>query len=258
MIRLYKPARSKERGRGLFSYLTESVINMTNFIKINGDTEIKYYHDLYDIPGYGRNNIFDVCMTQDEFDYQTQKNLYTDIELTENFFNLDCYNPATYNNEVRSLSEYVVNKFFVPNDELKSLFLNRHSEIDFNTTIGVHRRATDIKQHHKIVDLETIYQTIESEEFEHVFLMCDNLKDNTSFKRRYGNKIITYDDFTSNKSNLPFFKQKNDIDTIEKHIMELLFGVFTLSETKLFVCSKSNLSSFTILINQNLNYKLLL
>ena len=87
--------------------------------------------------------------------------------------------------------------------------------------------------------------------------MCDNSVDLNKFKTRYGNKIITYDEFTSNDQNLPFFKIKNNQTQIEKHILELLFGVFTLSKTKKLICTKSNLSTFTILINSNLNYKLL-
>lgn len=257
MIRLVKPARSKERGRGLFSYLTESVINVINFLHINGNQEIKYYHNLFDIPGYVKENLFDVSFNQDTKDYEDNKHLYQNIELTNNNLKLDCYEPIRFTNEIRIISEKIINNFFIPNDNLNNLFNSRHSEINFEKTIGVHRRATDIGEHHQLIDLKTLFYNIEQEEFENIFLMCDNSIDMENFKNRYGNKIITFDEFTSSNHKLPFFRTINESSQIESHILELVFGVFTLGKTKKFICTKSNLSSFTILTNSNLNYKLL-
>jgi hypothetical protein len=257
MYRLYKPARSKGINRGLFSYLTESVLNMVNFIILNGDGDIKYYHDLFDIPGYGNKNIFDISLIQDEKDFKINNNLYSNIESFQNILNLDCYDVEKYNQDIRSISEKIIEKFFIPNETLSTLLNKRHKQINFISTIGVHRRATDINQHHNIVNIETIFNQIESYEFDNVFLMCDNIYDTNKFKLRYGNRLITYDEFTSKDMNLPFFKINNSIEDINNHIMELLFGVFTLSKTKNFICSKSNISSFCVLSNSKLNYTLL-
>jgi hypothetical protein len=224
---------------------------MINYVKINGKKDIKYYHDLVDIPGYGNNNLFEISFMQGNFDFINQKHLYENIELTQNILNLDCYNPFSYDFEVRQFSKYVIDNFFIPNDEFKLLLAKRHLEINFDNTIGVHRRATDIYQHHKVVDLQKIFNTIESQNFKNIFLMCDNSDDTLKFKKRYGNMIITYDDFTSINGALPFFKENKN------HINELIFGVFTLSKTKTFICSKSNLSTFSILINPNLTFKLI-
>lgn len=257
MFRLYKPARSKEAHRGLFSYLTESVLNMINFIKLNGDVDIKYYHDLFNIPGYGNENLYDICLSQDENDYKINNNLYVNVESFENILNLDCYDIERYSEDVKLISEKVINKFFIPNTSLNNLINERHRQINFNTTIGVHRRSTDIRLHHKVIDIRDIFNQIESNEFESVFLMCDNIYDTNKFKGRYGNKLITYDEFTSEDKNLPFFKINNSVEDIHNHVKELLFGVFTLSKTKNFICTKSNISSFCILSNSKLNYKLL-
>jgi hypothetical protein len=257
MYRLYKPARSKEINRGLFSYLTESVLNMVNFINLNGDVDIKYYHDLFNIPGYGNKNIFDISLIQDENDFKINNHLYSNIESFQNILNLDCYDAEKYNQDIRLISEKIIKKFFIPNETLSELLNKRHNQINFNSTIGVHRRSTDISFHHNIVNMEKIFDEIESNEFENVFLMCDNIYDTNKFKLRYGNRLITYDEFTSKDMNLPFFKINNSIEDINNHIMELLFGVFTLSKTKNFICTKSNISSFCVLSNSKLNYKLL-
>lgn len=258
MIRLYKPARSKQVNRGLFSYLTESVLNMSNFVYKNGDDNIKYYHDLFDIPGYVHNNLFDVCFVQDEIDYKKNINLYQNIEETENLLKLDPYQMWDFNLESRLLSEKIINKFFVPNLDLKNLLINRQNQINFENTIGVHRRSTDITMHHNIVDLNKLFDSIDLNDFDSIFLMCDNLNDHISFKKRYGNKIITYDEFTSEQNNLPFFKINKDLEKIKKHIQEMVFGVLTLSKTKNLICSRSNLSAFSILANSKLNYKILM
>ena len=257
MHRLYKPARSKEVNRGLFSYLTESVLNMVNFITLNGDVDIKYYHDLFDIPGYGNENMFDISLIQDKNDFKINNHLYTNIELFPSDLNLDCYNVESLNQDIRLISEKIIKDFFIPNETLNDLLNKRHSQINFNTTVGVHRRSTDISSHHKIVNIENIFNEVESNEFDNVFLMCDNIYDTNKFKLRYGNRLITYDMFTSKNIILPFFKMNNSIEDIHNHIVELLFGVFTLSKTKKFICTKSNISSFCILANSKLNYKLL-
>jgi hypothetical protein len=257
MYRLYKPARSKEAYRGLFSYFTESVLNMVNFIKLNGDVDIKYYHDLFNIPGYGNQNLYDIYLTQDENDYKLNNHLYQNIELFENILNIDCYDVERYNQDLRLISEKVISKFFIPNINLIELINKRHYEINFNTTIGVHRRSTDIGTHHNIIKIQDIFDEIECNDFDNIFLMCDNIYDTNKFKQRYGNKLITYDEFTSKDMNLPFFKINNSIEDIHNHIKELLFGVFTLSKTKNFICTKSNISSFCVLSNSKLNYKLL-
>ena len=257
MYRLYKPARSKELNRGLFSYLTESVLNMVNFINLNGDVDIIYFHDLFDIPGYGNENLYEISLVQDENDYKIHNNLYVNIESFKSVLNIGGYDIEKYSRDIRAVSEKVINKFFIPNTSLNELITKRHNEINFDTTIGVHRRSTDIGGHHNIIDIHNIFNEIESNEFDSVFLMCDNIYDLKKFKDRYGKKLITYDVFTSKDINLPFFKINNSIEDIHDHVKELLFGVFTLSKTKNFICTKSNISSFCILSNSKLNYKLL-
>tara|TARA_R110001592_G_scaffold209561_1_gene460747 strand:- start:514 stop:1290 length:777 start_codon:yes stop_codon:yes gene_type:complete len=256
MHRLYKPARGKQANRGLFSYLTESVLNLVNFTSLNKEfTDIKLYHDLVNIPGYGKENLFNIGLIQDNNDFKLNKNIYSNLE-DVSALTFDCYNPESYDNDLRLISERLIKSFFIPNKELRDLIDKRHEEINFDTTIGVHRRATDISMHHNIININDIFSEIESTEFTNIFLMSDNLSDSNKFKKRYGNKLITYDEFTSHNSNLPFFKLKNSNEDMRNHVKELLFGVFTLRKTKKMICTKSNISSFCILSNHKLNYKL--
>lgn len=77
------------------------------------------------------------------------------------------------------------------------------------------------------------------------------------FKSRYGEKILTFDTLTSQNEKLPFFKYNSDNSKVEKHIIELVFGAFALGKTKKLICTKSNISTFSIFSNAKLEYKLL-
>jgi hypothetical protein len=46
-----------------------------------------------------------------------------------------------------------------------------------------------------------------------------------------------------------------DEESTKNHIKEIVFGAYTLGMTKKLYCTKSNLSTFSILSNSNLNYK---
>lgn len=258
MVKLFKPARSKNLDRGLFSYLTESVINLTNFVYKNKEWDIKYYHDLFDIPGYVNGNIFNVCFIQDDNDFIENLNEYENIEDTEILLDFDLNSINKEHDEFRVLSEKIINKFFLFNSEFTKIINERENQINFDNTIGVHRRSTDMTMHQNIVDLKYIFNSIEQNEFENIFLMCDNIHDLKKIKKRYGNKIITYDEFTSENIDLPFFKVNKDLEKSKSHIQEMVFGSLTLSKTKNLICTKSNVSAFSIFSNSKLNYKLLL
>lgn len=258
MIKFYKPARgSKTHQRGFFSYITESVVHIHNVLLQNQFDELKIYHDLCEIFGYGSNNIYDICFIQDKEDYLSNKDEYSNIEDFNYISKLNAYNSETFTKEDLILCESIIKKYFILNDEMKKMMHSRHSEIEFDKTIGFHRRTTDMESVHHIkpIDLNHIFHILEKEEFENVFLMSDNLSDILEFKKRYGNRLITYDEFTTSPSNeTPFFKLKNNEELINQHIKELVFGAYTLGMTKKLFCTKSNLSTFSIFSNSNLNF----
>jgi hypothetical protein len=254
MLKFFKPVRGH---RGYFSYITESIWDMQN-VQLNHPNEnFKLYYDLTNINGYGSKNIYDACFIQDENDYLENINEYTNIELVPPLSSLRSYESNTFTEENIKMCESIIKEKLILNDEMNQLFNSRHPQIDFTKTIGFHRRATDMSVVHHLatIDLSTIFDILEKEEFENIFLMSDNLNDLNKFKQRYGNKLITFDELTtSNVEEYPFFNLKNDEESIKKHIQEIVFGAYTLGMTKKLICTRSNLSTFSILSNSKLNY----
>lgn len=259
MVRLFKPSRSKESMRGFFSYISESLFNIYNAIHHYQNEELKIYFDLNELPGYGNGNVFDICFEQDFNDYKD--NNYINIESIPSNFHYYPYDGNTFKNVDLSLFELIIKNYFVLNNRTKNLFNERYSQIDFKNTIGFHRRSTDISSIHgvRIIPINDIFLEIEKEDFENIFLMCDNLEDLKKFEDRYGNRLITFDEISAPNSNgSPFFKNNNnDGDILKNHISEIVFGAYTLSLTKKLICTRSNLTNFSILANSKLQYKIL-
>ena len=61
------------------------------------------------------------------------------------------------------------------NINLIELINKRHYEINFNTTIGVHRRSTDIGTHHNIIKTQDIFDEIECNDFDNIFFFSSLL-----------------------------------------------------------------------------------
>jgi hypothetical protein len=254
MLKFFKPVRGH---RGYFSYITESVVHIHNVLLNYPNEKLKVYYDLSNIDGYGSQNIYDACFIQDKDDYFLNINDYSNIELVNYITPLNAYDKDTFTKENLKMCESIIKDNFTLNDEMKQLFSSRHPQIDFTKTIGFHRRATDMMRIHHLatIDLSVIFETLEKEEFENVFLMSDNLNDLNKFKQRYGNKLITFDELTTSKiEDKPFFNLQNDEESIKKHIQEIVFGAYTLGMTKKLICTMSNLSAFSIFSNSNLDY----
>jgi hypothetical protein len=92
--------------------------------------DIKYFHDLVDIPGYGKGNVFDVIFLQDTEDFNLNKNEYHNIESFENKVNLDCYNPNVFTTDIREKTEIIVKEFFKPNGPATHFGLLSNFNID--------------------------------------------------------------------------------------------------------------------------------
>lgn len=259
MLKFIKPARGRNvHQRGYFSYITEGILNMYHVKTTYPNEDFKVYFDLFDIPGYGSGNIYDVCFDQDITDYNSDLSNYSNIELVLPTTRFDPYDESTLTKDKFEICELLIKEHLKLNDEMSNLFSTRHSQIDFTKTIGFHRRATDMSYVHNVptISLQDIFNILEVEEFENIFLMSDNLNDLGEFKKRYGNRLITFDEFsTSDLTNDPFFKTQKDDKLIKNHIKEIVFGAYTLGMTKKLICTKSNLSAFSMLSNSKLNYK---
>ena len=251
-MRFYKPARSKEQNRGYFSYLTEAVGNLVRYYDANKyKSDIILYFDLCDIPGYGVGNMFNVAFEQDYEDYKY--NPYRNIEeyrTSVKPYNLD------FNNFFRIKTEKIIKKHFKLNDDVKSLLHTRFQNYNFDRIIGVHYRTTDITIHHPVVDINKIFEIIDADDYDNIFLATDSISEYLKFKERYGEKVLFFDKTASDDTNV-FFKKNNTQDLIEEHIKEMVFNVFALSKTKKLICSRSNVSTFSILANSNLEFNII-
>jgi len=261
MKKYFKPARNPEAVRGYFSYITESVIELGNAYEGDLNKEIKLYFDLENIPGYVNSNMFDVCFKQDTNDYRNNLSEYLNIEELGNYIpNVSKYDNRTWDISYREYTEEIIKKHFILNNDLLTKFEERKTQLNLDKTIGVHRRSTDIAMHqYQIIPNEIIYQNIESYDFENVFLLCDNLTDLKKFKERYGNKLISFDEFTtSTNTSLPFHKINIIDENLKKsHIEEIVLGSLMLGLTNNLICCHSNLTNFSILSNSKLEYKIL-
>jgi hypothetical protein len=257
----FKPARNPEAIRGYFSYITESVIDLGNVYEGNLNKDIKVYFDLENIPGYVKSNMYDVCFLQDTLDYYDNTKEYINIENLVSYIpTVSPYDNRTWDIGYREYTEQIIKKNFLLNDEISKTFTERKSELNLEKTIGVHRRATDIGMHqYQIIPNETIFQQIESSDFDNVFLLCDNLSDLKIFKSRYGNKLVSFDEFTtSTNTSLPFHKITINDENLKKiHIQEIVLGALMLGLTNELICCHSNLTNFSILSNSKLKYKIL-
>lgn len=257
MLRFFKPARGKEiHQRGYFSYITEAVVHIQNLYLTFPNETFKIYYDLEDIYGYGKGNIYDICFIQDKQDWIEHRKSYVDIESLSLKTSLDPYNSKTFSKENLEMTEKIIKNHFLFNEKMEYLFYSRFPQINFENTIGFHRRATDMETVHNLttIQLSQIFDILDKEEFENIFLMSDNIQDKNQFLERYGERLITFDDFSSNNEKLPFFKQQNNEDSIKKHIQEIVFGAVGLGRTKKLFCTTSNLSTFSIFSNSKLNY----
>jgi hypothetical protein len=249
MQRFYKPARSKECGRGYFSYLAEAVGNLMAC----GCEDAKVFFDLCDVPGYGTGNMFDAAFVQDHEDYRSHRAAYRNVE---EFPNLVGAYSESYGREMREKASGIIEKHFAVREEIMQMMEARFSAYDLRRVLGVHRRSTDIGQHHAIVEIEKIFGQIEQEDFDQVFLATDSMLEHAKFKQRYGGRLLFFDE-TSSSGNRPFFKVQHSQQEIEKHIREMVFTVYSLARTKKLICSLSNVSTFSILANPELEYAIL-
>lgn len=259
MKRLVKRIRGVHELRGYYSYLQESLIEILWAHKLFPNEEIKVYFDLVNVNHYLQDNLFDVCFIQDKEDYNEHISEYVNIETLGNNLNFEHYNISLIPDDIRNSCPTLVKKYYRLNEYIESKVNERLSKFDVTKSIGVHRRDTDMKTVHNkhSPNLSMYFELIENNEYETIFLMSDNQIDVNSFKERYGDKLICFEDgVTSPNNDIPFFSLSNKTkESMKKHIEEITINMVILSMTKKLICTSSNLSMFAILSNSNLEYQ---
>jgi hypothetical protein len=258
MKRFVKKIRNVHELRGYYSYLLETLIDIIRASKIYADEEILIYFDLTNIPHYMQENLFDVCFTQNKQDYIDNFDLYVNLETVDKIFDFDTYNTNIFPQDIREITPKIFEQHFILKEEFVDEINRRLSLINPSKTIGVHRRDTDMKRTHHVSapNLNNFFEIIDEGDYEHVFLMSDNQNDINLFREKYGEKLICYEDgVTSHNSTDPFFLLNTKTpESTKKHIEEITINTIILSKLKKLICTKSNLSSFAIMINPELEY----
>jgi hypothetical protein len=259
MKRFVKKIRNVHELRGYYSYLLEALIEIMRAYIIYPNDEIVVYFDLIDVHHYMQKNLFDVCFEQDDKDYKRNRNLYENLETVKKVFHFEPYILNEFPQELRVRVPNIIKKHF----KLKQEYLNeinlRLSSFDPLKTIGVHRRATDmIRVHYQYSPKLTKYfEVIDSGNYDNIFLMSDNQKDIDLFKEKYRDKLICFEDgVTSDDSGDPYFLLPfKSPESTKKHIEEITMNTFILSKLSKLIFTSSNLSTFAVMINPNLEYQ---
>lgn len=257
-IRFIKPARKKEKLRGYFSYIIELVYNLNKNIVYNNIDKIILQVDLTDIPGYNtntqdNNNAFEYCFKNNTQDYTINKDLYLNIEeFGDDILDIeDFHNPDELTIESRKKARIYIDNFIKPKTDIKESIDKILDNNNFSNFIGVHRRNTDSKTK---ITLQNYFDIIDNQEYEKIFLLCDNKSDYNIFLDRYGSKIFCLDTTMSNDKDIPFFKSKiNDKDALY-HCKELVQNIWLFSNCKRVIIPTSNYSSFALFLNPDLEY----
>lgn len=259
MKRFVKKIRGVHELRGYYSYLLEALIEIMRAYRIYPNEEIVVYFDLINVNHYMQDNLFDVCFEQDKTDYLNNTNLYENLETVEKVFHFEPYTLNEFPQELRNMVPSIIDKHFKLKQEYLSEIDTRLSTFNPLKTIGIHRRDTDMKRVHRQYspDLTKYFENIDNGDYEHIFLMSDNQRDINLFKERYGDRIICFEDgVTSHSPDDPYFLlNEKTQESTKKHIEEITINTFILSKLSKLIFTSSNLSTFAVMINPNLNYQ---
>lgn len=212
-------------------------------IYINWNPNNSLYYDF----NYGQ-NVWDYYFNQidgsfnNEVDYQ----LFGYIKM----------NPYE-NMDMRNTFNFLFNNFISFNSETQNI-INKHSTIVDKNTLGVHIRKTDKFLSNKFnepmshpVDDELVYEIIDKklDSFEKIFLATDCDDTYNFYKKRYGNILIENERIRGRGDIAPH--TSNTSDGYKKGL-ESILDSYILSNCGFLVRSTSNLSSFSMFINLEL------
>ena len=194
---------------GYFSVIV-GFINFLNQIDRNNITDFKVnifaekYHDLkYENSYY---QYFDNIILLNnnrliKYNNHNQYNIINSIRYN-NYDTCDAY----FNLEIREYVNYLINKYIHLNDNMNLLINNNKIP---NNYLGVHIRHTDHNEHGACKTIEDYIKCIDSQidNFNGLYVMCDEQKNLNILKERYKN-VLYVEDIIRSDSN----KNIHDID----------------------------------------------
>lgn len=177
-----------------------------------------------------------------------------DVNKNENFFNF--YSESSWN-----LKEGVISE-----EDLKELRQINNTYIKFNQNItsflsnnslpsnymAVHRRGTDHGMHGTVYDLNRYYSAIDSEidKYEWLYVATDEELSLKNFQSRYGKKVIFQNEAIRSFDAHPIHYQNGDVKTG----MQVIYDSIALSKSQYSVFTCSNVSTYSRILNEKLNY----
>jgi hypothetical protein len=153
--------------------------------------------------------------------------------------------------KVKSYFNLIKKYEILKNDDIEKC-KNFFNGYDLKRTLGVHRRGTDHYMHGQILDINEYFSKIDKEletnNYDNIFLITDEVASLDAFLKKYGNKLIYTDSFKS-MDNRPIhdYSYRN----ITNRVYEVYYDIIKLGMCEKMLITLSNVSSFATLINNN-------
>lgn len=160
--------------------------------------------------------------------------------------------------DMRKTFNFVYTNYIKINQKTTNIINEELSKIDSNT-LGIHIRKTDKFLSEKFnepmshpVDDQLVFEIVDKkmESYNKIFLATDCQETYESYKKRYGSKIIETDRIRGIGDKAPH--TSNNINGYKKGL-ESLLDSYILSNCGFLIRSTSNLSSFSMFMNLNLD-----
>ena len=186
--------------------------------------------------------------------YKSKKVIISDSKTRKiNYF--DSFQSLNYSH-LKAFKKYIKinNKILIKSKKFKNKYFKNYK------ILGVHFRGSDMKYQERHPFPPTVRQIINAIDFyikkykyKKIFLVTEEIKYLTILKKKYGNKLIYYNSFRSNKIDIFNNSRKLHRAKIgEENIIDMLL----LKDTDRIICSRSHLPDASLYFNPKLKNKI--
>ena len=251
---------ASKKKRGLFSLLLY-VLNHLKFYKKKNlipIIDLEIYKSIYN----ESRKIFNSYNAWDYYFNKINKHNIKDVYFNRKYQLSSDYNIYTKNNKFsKNLKKVFNEKIRLKKQIKKEIFFYKKKFKLFkrNKVLGIHFRGTDMKiaPNHPMPPtkkqiLEKINYCKKKFNFKKIFLVTEDIDNYLFLKNKYEDKIITIDNFRSNKSKI--FNLK--IRKFHKYKMgkEALINGYLLSYCNTIISSQTGISDFAKFLNKDVNF----
>lgn len=185
-----------------------------------------------------------------------------DVYLSKKFILSSKYNIYTKNNKFsQSLKKVFDDNIKLKNQIKKEInfYKKKFKLLKNNKVLGIHFRGTDMKisPNHPMPPtkkqiLEKINYCEKKFQFEKIFLVTEDINNYLFLKKKFGDKVISIDNFRSYKTKIFDSKERK----FHKYKMgkEALINAYLLSYCHVIISSQTGISDFANFINSDINF----